>query len=62
MEWIKNCDRITHPKLHHKGMYTVKLETGQEVRAKFWVYEGGEEVAFVLPETHGELSVTHFRG
>lgn len=60
MEWIKNCDRITHPKLIHKKEYRVKLESGGDIDAMFWVYAGGEEVAFVLPITGKELSVTHF--
>lgn len=57
MKWIKNCDRISHPSLYHGRMVDVRLESGHEIRAKFWVYQGGEEVAFVLPDTHKELSV-----
>lgn len=58
MEWVKNCDRVCHPKLVHNQKYRVKLDTDHIIYAKFWVYSGGEEVAFVLPETHAELSVT----
>jgi len=60
MEWIKNCNIIIHPKLVHKNKYKVKLEGGHEMRAMFWVYAGGDEVAFVHPITMIELSVTHF--
>ena len=42
-------------------MYTVKLESGHEMRALFNVYAGGEEVAFLMPESRGELSVIEFK-
>lgn len=57
MKWIKNCDRVSDPRLVHNKIYMVRLESGHEINARFWVYQGGEEVAFVLPDTHGELSV-----
>lgn len=57
MKWVKNCNIITHPSLYHGRIVSVRLESGQEILAKFYVYEGGEEVAFVLPKTHKELSV-----
>ena len=59
-EWIENCNIITHPALKHGKMYRVKLCTGLEIDAMFNVYLGGEEVAFILPLTGKELSVTHF--
>ena len=58
--WIENDDRVTHPYLKHDCMYSVKLESGHEIKALFNVYAGGEEVAFLLPVTRKELSVTHF--
>lgn len=61
-EWIKCSDRVTHSKLVHDKLYRVRLESGHEINAVFNVYEGGEEVAFLLPITGGELSVTHFLG
>ena len=57
MKWVKNCDSIPHPNLYHGRVVSVRLESGHEMLAKFYVYQGGEEVAFVLPETHKELSV-----
>ena len=60
MEWIENCNIIIHPKLVHKKNYEVKLESGLKLRAMFWVYKGGDEVAFILPISGEELSVTHF--
>jgi len=56
MEWVNNCNRICHPKLVHGKLYQVKLEGGHVMFAKFNVYEGGEEVAF-LHESGQELSV-----
>ena len=58
MEWVKNCDRTSNPKLVHGKKYRVKLEGGHIIYAKFNVYQGGEEVAFILPVTGKELSVT----
>lgn len=57
MAWEKHCDRISNPKLKHGEIYKVKLESGHIIEAEFWVYSGGEEVAFRLPESKGELSV-----
>lgn len=60
MKWIENCNIIIHKNLIHNQKYMVRLEGGNEIKAKFYVYQGGEEVAFVSPTTHEELSVTHF--
>ena len=60
MEWINNCDRVTHPKLQHGRMYEVRLESGHITMALFNVYTGGDEVAFILPISHKELSVVAF--
>lgn len=62
MEWIEVCDRITHKKLIHGKMYKVRLHNDHELDAKFNVYQGGEEVAFILPVSGREVSVTHFLG
>ena len=60
MEWIDNCDRVTHPKLKHGQLYEVRLDSGHVITALFNVYAGGEEVAFVMPISKKELSVTKF--
>lgn len=57
MEWVKNDDRISHPKLAHGNKYRVRLECDHIIYALFNVYQGGEEVAFIHPCTHRELSV-----
>lgn len=61
MEWIDEDDRIVHPRLKHGQIYSVILKSGQEIKALFNVYAGGEEVAWLLPITRGELSVIKFR-
>ena len=62
MKWIENCNIITPPILKHGKMYRVRISTEHEIDAMFNVYLGGEEVAFILPLTGKELSVTHFLG
>ncbi len=57
MEWVKNCNIIIDPRLVHNKVYMVKLESGREVYARFWVYQGGEEVAFLSSDGKRELSV-----
>ena len=59
--WIENCNIITHPILKHGKMYRVKLCNGFEMDAIFNVYLGGEEVAFLIPNTMKELSVVSFK-
>lgn len=60
-DWIEYLDSCKHPELIAGKKYCVKTLDGCECYAKFVVYEGGQEVAFISLNDNQPITVCEFR-